>query len=52
MRMHYLNIVNVVAIPDSSKHRIAESQHEHVLHHLLAQVMINTKDLVLAPIRR
>jgi hypothetical protein len=41
----------VVPVPCGAKELVTESQDEDVLDHLLAQVVINTVELVLVPIR-
>ena len=46
-----LNIVNVIAIPGSAEEFVAESQDKQVLDHLLAQVVVDTKDLLFRPVR-
>jgi len=46
-----LNVVDVVAVPGRAEELVAESQYENVLDHLLAQVVINTEDLLLLPVR-
>jgi hypothetical protein len=46
-----LNVVDVVAVPCSAEELIAESQDKKILHHLLAQIMVNTEDLLFSPIR-
>ena len=47
----YLNIVNVVTVPCSVEELGAESQDENVLDHLLTQVVVDTEDLLLLPVR-
>ena len=45
-----LHVVDVVAVPGCAEERVAESEDEQVLHHLLAQVVINTEDLLFLPV--
>jgi hypothetical protein len=47
-----LDIVNVVPVPGGAEELIAESKDEDVLHHLLAQVVVDSEDLVLGPVGR
>ena len=47
----HLDIVNVVSVPGSAKEFVSKSQNENVFDHFLAQVMVNSEDLVLDPIR-
>ena len=42
-----LHVVDVVAVPDRLEDAVGESQHQHVLHRLLAQVVVDAIDLVL-----
>jgi hypothetical protein len=46
-----LYIVDVVTIPGCAEELITKSQNQNILHHFLAQVVINTENLVLVPIR-
>lgn len=46
----YLNIIDVVAVPGCVEELIAKAQNEDVLDHLLAQVMVNTEDLLFLPV--
>ena len=48
----YLDVVDMVAIPDSAEHWIPEAEHQHVLDHLLPQIMVNSKDFVFTPVGR
>ena len=43
-----LHVVDVVAVPDRLEDRVGEPQHQHVLHGLLAQVMVDAIDLLFA----
>jgi hypothetical protein len=45
-----LHVVNMVSVPGCAKEFVSESQDENVLYHLLAQVMIDTEDLILMPV--
>lgn len=47
----YLHVVNVVAVPGSAEELIAKSQDQDVLDHLLAQVVVDSEDLILGPVR-
>ena len=42
-----LDMVDMVAIPDRLEHAVGKSQHQDVLHRLLAEIMIDPVDLVL-----
>src|ERR1043165_2890514 len=42
-----LDVVDVVAVPDRLKHRVAETEDEYVLNGVFAEVMIDAIDLVL-----
>lgn len=46
----YLNVVDVVAVPSSTKELITKSQNENVLYHLLSEVVIDPEDLLLLPV--
>jgi hypothetical protein len=46
-----LNIVDVVSVPGGAQERVTETQDQNVLHHLLAEVVVDTEQLVLLPIR-
>ena len=46
----YLNVVDVVPVPGCAEKLVTESKDEDVLHHLLAKVMINSVELVFAPV--
>lgn len=41
----------MVAVPCSVEELVAESQDENVLDHLLTQVVVDTEDLLLLPVR-
>jgi hypothetical protein len=45
-----LHVVDVVPVPGGTQERVAESQNEDILHHLLAQVMVDAEELVLLPV--
>lgn len=47
----YLNVVDVIAIPCSPKKFVTESKNEDVLHHLFAQVMIDSEKFLFFPVR-
>lgn len=47
----YLNVVDVVAIPGCIEKLVTKPKDQNILHHLFAQIMINTEDLFFAPIR-
>lgn len=40
----------MVPVPGSAKELVSESQNEDVLDHLLAQVVVNSENLVLNPV--
>src|SRR5436190_18520302 len=42
-----LDVVDPLAIPEWLEDRVGEAQYQHVLHGLLAQVVIDAEDLVL-----
>ena len=42
----------MVAVPGGTEELVAESQDEDVLDHLLAEIMVDSEDLVLDPVRR
>jgi hypothetical protein len=46
-----LNIVDVVSVPGGAQERVTETQDQNVLYHLLAEVVVDTEQLVLLPIR-
>ena len=39
-----LYALDIVAVPDGLEHRVAEAEHQQVLHGLLAEVMVDSKD--------
>ena len=47
----HLHIIDVIAVPCGAKEFVAKSKDQNVLHHLLAQVMVNSEDFLLFPIR-
>lgn len=46
-----LHIVDVMSVPGRTKERVPKAENQYVLHHLLAQVVVNAEDLVLLPVR-
>jgi hypothetical protein len=48
--LSYLNVVDVVPVPGRAEEFVTESKDEDVLHHLLAQVVINSVELVFGPV--
>ena len=42
-----LNVIDVVAIPVGTQEFITEADDQQILDHLLAQVVVNTEDLLL-----
>lgn len=40
----------MVAVPGGTEKLVAESQNEDVLDHLLAQIVVDSEDLVLGPV--
>jgi hypothetical protein len=46
-----LDVVDVVTVPRGVEELVAESQDENVLDHLLTEVVVNTEDLLLLPVR-
>ena len=42
-----LHVIDVIAVPDRLEHAIGETQHQDVLHRLLAEIVIDPVDLVL-----
>lgn len=47
----HLNVVDMITVPHSAKHRIPKSKGYEILDHLLAEIMVDAKDLVFFPIR-
>lgn len=45
-----LNIVDVVTVPGSAEERVTKTQNQNVLHHLLAEVVVNAEELVFFPV--
>lgn len=45
-----LHVVDVVPVPSCAEELVSKSKNEDVLHHFLAQVMIDTVQLVLGPV--
>jgi hypothetical protein len=43
--------MDMVAVPGRTKELVTKTQDQNIFHHLLAQVMVNTEDFVLLPIR-
>ena len=41
-----LNVIDIAPIPQGLEHRVGETEHEDVLHRLLAQIMVDTEDLI------
>lgn len=46
-----LNIINVVPVPGSTEKLVTESEDEQVLDHFLAEVVVDTENFFLSPIR-
>ena len=46
-----MNIVDVLPRPVCAHEQVTEPKDEQVLDHLLAEIMVNTKDLLLLPVR-
>jgi len=46
----YLHVVDVVPVPCGAKELVTESENEDVLDHFLAQVVINTVELIFGPV--
>ena len=42
-----LDVIDVIAIPDRLEHAVGESQHQDVLHRLLAEIVIDPVNLLL-----
>ncbi len=42
-----LNVVDVVAVPKRLEHAVGEPERQHVLHRLLAEIVVDAEDLVL-----
>lgn len=45
-----LDVIDVIAVPSCVEERVAESENEDVLDHLLSEVVINAEDLLLLPV--
>lgn len=45
-----LNVINVVAVPGGPKEFVAKSKDQQVLDHLLAQVVVDTENLLFPPV--
>jgi hypothetical protein len=45
-----LYVIDVVAVPGCAEEFVTKSQNQDILDHLLAQVMINTENLLLMPV--
>ena len=43
-----LHVIDMVAIPDRLEQAVGKAQHQNVLHRLLAEIMIDAKNLILA----
>jgi len=46
-----LDVVDVVTVPCGVEELVAKSQDKNVLDHLLTEVVVNTEDLLLLPVR-
>lgn len=46
----YLNVVDVVPVPGSAEELVTKPKDEDVLDHLLAQVVVDTEELLLLPV--
>lgn len=46
-----LDVVDVVSVPRGAEERVAKSKNQNVLDHLLAQVVVNSEQFLLVPIR-
>lgn len=46
----YLNVVDVVTVPCSVEELVTEPQDQNVLNHLLAEIVVNTEDLIFLPV--
>ena len=45
-----LDRVNVIPVPSGAEELVSESQNQEVLHHLLAEIMINAEDFFFLPV--
>lgn len=45
-----LHVVDVIPVPGRAEELVTKSQDQDILHHLLAQVMVNAEDLLLVPV--
>jgi hypothetical protein len=45
-----LDVVDVVSVPGGAKELVTKPQDQNVLHHLLAQVMVDTENLLFLPV--
>lgn len=46
----YLHVVDMISVPGRTEEFVSESQDEDVLHHLLAEIVIDTEELLFLPI--
>lgn len=47
----HLNVVDMIAVPQSSEHRIAKAKGQDVLDHLFSKIVVDPEYLALFPIR-
>ena len=45
-----LDVVDVMPVPGSAEERVAETQDENVLHHLLTEIVVDAENLLLPPV--
>jgi hypothetical protein len=45
-----LDIIDVIAVPGCTEELVTESQNQYVFHHLFAQIMIDTENLLFLPV--
>ena len=49
-RSAYLYVVDVVPVPGGAKELVTKPQNQNILDHLLAQVVVNSENLILSPV--
>jgi hypothetical protein len=46
-----LNVIDVVPVPCRVEEGVTESENQQVLHHLFSEVVVNSEELILLPVR-
>lgn len=46
-----MNVVDMIAVPQSSEHRVTKAKRQDILDHLFSKIVVDPEDLALFPVR-